>query len=362
MKYIDEYRDKKLIAKLAAQIRKAAVDNYTFMEVCGGHTAAIHRFGIPSLLPGNIKLISGPGCPVCVTGTDFIDKAIAYSQREDVIIATFGDLVRVPGSNSSLEKMMAAGSDIRIVLSALDALDIARDNPLKKVIFPGIGFETTSPGTAVTIKQAVKEKVFNFSILCGHKLMPPAMEAIIREGVRFDGFICPGHVAAITGSVIFDFIPQKHNLGCVVTGFEPVDLLQSVLMLVLQVNRQAPKVEIQYNRVVTKTGNVIAQKALSDVFETCDAHWRGLGMIPSSGLTPGRDFRRFNIEDSLPLDIKVPQENEHCICGDILRGLKTPDDCPLFGGLCVPENPVGACMVSVEGSCHTWYKYKLPNG
>jgi hydrogenase expression/formation protein HypD len=359
MKYIDEYRDKKLTAKLANQVRKAAIGNYMFMEVCGGHTAAIHRFGIPSMLPGNIKLISGPGCPVCVTSTDFIDKAISYSQRKDIIIATFGDLIRIPGSASSLEKMRAAGADVRIVLSALDALDIARYNPAKKVIFPGIGFETTSPGTAVTIKQALKDNVNNFYILCGHKVMPPAMEAIIREGVKLDGFICPGHVAAITGSAIFDFIPEKYSLGCVVAGFEPVDLLQSVLMLVLQSNTQAPKVEIQYNRVVTKSGNLIAQKNLSDVFEPCDVQWRGLGLLPLSGLTLRSDFRRFDIEYSLPLKIPLHKENELCICGEILRGLKTPGDCSLFGGLCVPGKPIGACMVSAEGSCNTWYKYKL---
>lgn len=359
MKYIDEYRNKDLVMKLTDLINKSVRRDYTFMEVCGGHTAAIHRFGIPSLLPGNIKLISGPGCPVCVTGTDFIDKAIAYSKMEDVIITTFGDLIRVPGSASSLEKEKAAGADIRIVLSGLDALEIARINSEKKVIFLGIGFETTAPGTAVTIKLAEKDYIKNFFLLSAHKVMPPAMEAIIKEGVNLDGFICPGHVATITGSAVFNFIPEKFNLGCVITGFEPADILQSILMLIRQVNRNTPKVEIQYSRAVTVNGNSIAQRHLSEVFEPCNAQWRGFGVIPSSGLMLRKDFERFNVENNIPVRINFQEDNELCICGEILRGLKTPDDCPLFADICFPENPLGACMVSNEGSCNTYYKYRL---
>ena len=359
MKYIDEYRNKDLVMKLTDLINKSVRRDYTFMEVCGGHTAAIHRFGIPSLLPGNIKLISGPGCPVCVTGTDFIDKAIAYSKMEDVIITTFGDLIRVPGSASSLEKEKAAGADIRIVLSGLDALEIARINSEKKVIFLGIGFETTAPGTAVTIKLAEKDYIKNFFLLSAHKIMPPAMEAIIKEGVNLDGFICPGHVATITGSAVFNFIPEKFNLGCVITGFEPSDILQSILMLIRQVNRNTPKVEIQYSRAVTVNGNSIAQRHLSEVFEPCNAQWRGFGVIPSSGLMLRKDFERFNVENNIPVRINFQEDNELCICGEILRGLKTPDDCPLFADICFPENPLGACMVSNEGSCNTYYKYRL---
>ncbi len=359
MKYIDEYRNKDLVMKLTDLINKSVRRDYTFMEVCGGHTAAIHRFGIPSLLPGNIKLISGPGCPVCVTGTDFIDKAIAYSKMEDVIITTFGDLIRVPGSASSLEKEKAAGADIRIVLSGLDALEIARINSEKKVIFLGIGFETTAPGTAVTIKLAEKDYIKNFFLLSAHKIMPPAMEAIIKEGVNLDGFICPGHVATITGSAVFNFIPEKFNLGCVITGFEPADILQSILMLIRQVNRNTPKVEIQYSRAVTVNGNSIAQRHLSEVFEPCNAQWRGFGVIPSSGLMLRKDFERFNVENNIPVRINFQEDNELCICGEILRGLKTPDDCPLFADICFPENPLGACMVSNEGSCNTYYKYRL---
>jgi hydrogenase expression/formation protein HypD len=359
MKYIDEFRKKDLITKLAGLIRKSVTRDYTFMEVCGGHTAAIRRFGIPWLLPQNVRLISGPGCPVCVTGTDFIDRTIAYSRIKDVIITTYGDLLRVPGTSSSLEKEKAAGCDVRIVLSGLDALDIARLNPLKRIIFPGIGFETTAPGTAVTILQAEKENIGNFFLLSAHKLMPPAMEAIIKEGARLDGFICPGHVAAITGSKIFDFIPEKFKLGCVITGFEPADILQSILMLVIQTNMNAPAVEIQYSRVVSTEGNLIAQKHLSQVFEPCDEQWRGFGIIRESGLELQKEYDRFNIRKMMPVDIQSKEEEGLCICGDIMRGIKTPADCALFAGTCVPENPVGACMVSNEGTCNTWYKYRL---
>ncbi|OFY65979.1 MAG: hydrogenase formation protein HypD [Bacteroidetes bacterium RBG_13_43_22] len=357
MKYIDEYRNKDLIMKLADRIKRSAKRDYTFMEVCGGHTAAIHRFGIPSLLPNNIKLISGPGCPVCVTGTDFIDKAITYSREKDVIITTFGDLIRVPGSVSSLEKQTAAGADVRIVFSGLDALETAKSNPQKKILFLGIGFETTAPGTAVTIKQADREHVGNFFVLSAHKVMPPAMEAIVREGTKLNGFICPGHVAAITGSSIFNFLPEKYQLGCVIAGFEPTDLLQAILMLIEQVNRDHPKVEIQYRRAVTEDGNLLAQKSLEEVFITSDAYWRGFGMIPKSGLIPGKRYEKFSAEHLMPVTVEYHEDNKMCICPEILRGLKDPDQCPLFAGVCSPENPVGACMVSGEGSCNTWYKY-----
>jgi hydrogenase expression/formation protein HypD len=358
MKYIEEFRNKEVVTRLAERIHKSVERDYSFMEVCGGHTAAIHRFGIPHLLPENIRLISGPGCPVCVTGTDFIDKAIVYSKSDNIIIATFGDLLKVPGSSSSLEKEKASGADVRIVLSGLDSLEIARRNPDKKIIFLGIGFETTAPGTAVTILQAEKENLGNFFLLSAHKVMPPAMETIIKDGVSLDGFICPGHVATITGSSAFDFIPERFNLACVVSGFEPADIMQSILMLIKMVNQNSPGVEIQYKRAVTITGNSIAQRHLSEVFEPCDATWRGFGVIPLSGLTLKNDFERFNIENLIPVKIKYKEENELCICGKILRGIETPEDCPLFAEICFPENPMGACMVSNEGTCNAWYKYR----
>ena len=359
MKYIDEYRNKDLITKLAGIIRMSATRDYAFMEVCGGHTAAIHRFGIPSLLPGNIKLISGPGCPVCVTGTDFIDKAIEYSRMENIIIATFGDLLRVPGSLSSLEKEKATGADIRIVFSGLDSLEIAKYNPSKKVIFLGIGFETTAPGTAVTMIRAKEQDVRNLLLLCAHKVMPPAIETIIRDGTDLNGFICPGHVATITGSSIFDFIPGKYNLACVISGFEPADILMSILMLVRQVNVNAFKVEIEYNRAVRPEGNPLARSHMYSVFEGCNSSWRGFGQIPESGLALNREYQSFNAEEIIPVSVTSQEENELCICGKILRGLLSPPDCPLFANICNPNNPLGACMVSNEGTCNSWYRYRL---
>ncbi len=359
MKYIDEYRDRDLIIKLADLIAESAENDYAFMEVCGGHTAAIHRFGIPALLPDNIKLISGPGCPVCVTGTDYIDMAIACSQMGDVILATFGDLIRVPGSEATLEKMSEAGADVRIVFSGMEALDIARHNPHKKIVFLAIGFETTAPGTAVTVKQAEKEKIENFYILCAHKVMPPAMEAIVKEGTTINGFICPGHVAAVTGSLIFEFLPEKYNIGCVVTGFEPADIMQSLLMLIQQVNSKKPEVEIQYKRAVTYGGNRSAQLYMNEVFGYCDAYWRGFGIIKESGLTLNNDYKSFDAENFIPPTTKNYEEDKRCICPQILRGIKEPGDCPLFAKLCIPENPIGACMVSPEGACNTWFKYRV---
>lgn len=362
MKYIDEFRDNDLIIKLSSIIKRVAIHNYVFMEVCGGHTAAIHRFGIPSMLPPNIRLLSGPGCPVCVTGTHFIDKAITLAGMSDVVIATYGDLLRVPGSKGSLLTARLEGADIRIVFSALEALTIAKLNPGRRIIFPGIGFETTAPGTAVTIKEAAEANIENFFLLCGHKLMPPAMEAILKGGVRLNGFICPGHVAAVTGSEIFDFIPEKYDTGCVITGFEPVDLLQAILMLILQVNNNRPGVEIQYSRAVTVQGNLLAKTYMSDVFESCDTLWRGLGIIPGSGLALRDKYRKYNVDEAISVTTDTKKDNELCICGDILRGLQTPSDCSLFGTVCLPENPVGACMVSGEGSCNTYYKYRSVNG
>jgi len=359
MKYIEEYRDRGLIMKLLDHIRRSVTRNYSFMEVCGGHTSAIHRFGIPSLLPSEISLISGPGCPVCVTSTGFIDRAIAYSRMENITIVTFGDLIRVPGSFSSLEKERRGGADIRILFSGLEALNIARSEPDRTVIFLGIGFETTAPGTAVTVRKAREEGLKNFLLLSAHKVMPPVMDAMVRDGIRIDGFICPGHVAVITGSQIFRFLSEKYGLGCVIAGFEPTDLLQSVLMLVAQINARSPDVEVQYSRAVTEKGNIIAQEHMNSVFEYCDADWRGFGNIPASGLRLKKEYEDFDATIRIPVEIEHHRDNPACICGDILRGLKGPDSCLLFRKTCSPENPVGACMVSSEGACNSWFKYHL---
>jgi len=357
MKYVDEYRQKSHIASLADLIKQSSKGGYTFMEVCGGHTAAIHRFGIPSLLPPEIRLISGPGCPVCVTAARYIDTLVALAFREGMTVALFGDLMRVPGTLLSPGAAKAAGADIRVVLSAHEALDLARSNPHRKTVFSAIGFETTAPGTAVTLMQAERDGADNFFVLNAHKVMPPAMEVILREGTKIDGFICPGHVAVITGSSAFDFIPDRYGLACVVTGFEPTDILSAVLMLVRQVNSRSPGVEIQYSRAVSVAGNTRAQGYMNEVFEPCDVEWRGLGVIASGGLQIRERFRRFDAAVAFNADLPEAAQANACICGDILRGVSIPRDCALFASACTPDHPVGACMVSDEGSCNAYYKY-----
>jgi len=358
MKYVDEYRKKDLIISVAEKLKTISKKEIVLMEVCGGHTMAIHRFGLNSLLPANIHLISGPGCPVCVSSQHFIDMALAYSRIPGVIITTYGDLIRVPGSTTSLEKERAAGSDVRIVYSVLEALEIARINKGKKIVFLGIGFETTAPATAAALVQAEKDKLTNFYVLSAHKIMPPVMKALVTEGVRIDGFIAPGHVTAITGSGIYESLASDYGLGVVVAGFEPADLMQAVLMLVLQIETGTPKVEVQYQRVVHKEGNPLAQQLLREVFVYGDDVWRGLGMIPKSGLKITGAFSSFDAEKHFSVDIPESTEPKGCICGQILRGLKTPSDCLLFAKKCTPADPVGACMVSGEGTCATYYKYR----
>jgi hydrogenase expression/formation protein HypD len=358
MNYLQDYRKKELILAVSQELKAISKKNITLMEVCGGHTAAIHRFGLPSLLPPNIRLLSGPGCPVCVSSQHFLDTAIAYSKLPDVIIATYGDLIRVSGSVSSLDKEKANGHDIRIIYSVLEALELARKNPGKKVVFLGIGFETTAPATAAAIVEAQKEKLTNFFVLSAHKVMPPVMKALVQEGVKIDGFIAPGHVSAITGTAIYNDLAIVYKLGIVVAGFEPADLMQAILMLVRQIESGSPKVEVQYRRVVREQGNKIAQSLLSKVFELKDDRWRGLDIIPGSGLKIRSGFSGFDAEKYFTVSIPEPSEPKGCICGLILRGLKTPNDCNLFARTCTPSDPVGACMVSAEGTCATYYKYR----
>jgi hydrogenase expression/formation protein HypD len=357
MKYVDEFRNKGHIIRLAELIEKEATREYTFMEVCGGHTAAIHRFGIPSLLPPRISLISGPGCPVCVTATRYIDTLIALASGEGTTIALYGDLMRVPGTHLTPGDARSSGADVRVVLSAYEALEMAHSNPDKKIIFSAIGFETTAPGTAVTMMKADREGIDNFFVLNAHKVMPPAMELILRAGTPIDGFICPGHVAVITGSSAFDFIPQRYGQACVVTGFEPTDILSAVLMLIRQVNSHKPSVEIQYRRAVSVEGNVRAQGYMNEVFEHGDVEWRGLGVIPSGGLQIRDHYKRLDASFAFTVEIPEATHANGCVCGYILRGVLRPPDCALFASACTPDHPVGACMVSDEGSCNTWYKY-----
>ncbi len=358
MRFIDEYRDKKLVDLLLKQIWEISKTNVRLMEVCGGHTMAIRKFGIPALLPPTIELLSGPGCPVCVTEKSFIDKAIKLANEPGTIITTYGDLMLVPGSDSSLEKERAKGADVRMIYSPLDALEIAEQNPRKRIVFLGIGFETTSPASAVAVKEAAKKGLDNFFLLSAHKIMPPAMEMLIDEEVQLDGYICPGHVSTITGSGIYTGIVQKFGLGCVITGFEPVDLLQGILMLVQQFESGNPKVEIQYKRAVKPEGNSKALQLLDEVFELRDDWWRGLGVVPMSGYKLRKEYEVFDVERQFNLDISEPKEEKGCICGAILKGLKRPIDCKLFGKVCTPENAVGACMVSSEGACQAYFRYE----
>ncbi len=357
MKYIDEYRDKEIVRLLAEEIKKTVTRPVRLMEVCGGHTMSIQKYGIPYLLPKEVELISGPGCPVCVTSRSYIDRAVAYSRLDDVIITTYGDLIRVPGSSSSLDREKANGADVRIVYSILDALTVAQKNRRKKVVFLGIGFETTAPSSAAGIIKAQMAGLRNFYVYSAHKVMPPAMETLIDEGVKIDGYIGPGHVSTITGKGIYMGIPEKYGLGVVISGFEPVDLMQSILMLVYQIENNDPKVEIEYTRAVKPEGNVKAQQMLDEVFEYRDDWWRGLGVLKDSGLKIREKYAMHDAEMQIPVEVEPLKEPNGCICGDILRGVSKPKDCKLFGNVCTPSDPVGSCMVSNEGSCAAYYLY-----
>lgn len=357
MKYINEYRNKEKVLEMVRRIKAISTKPVNLMEVCGGHTMAIQKFGIPYLLPETVKLLSGPGCPVCVSSRKFIDHAVALARLPEVIIATFGDLIRVPGSSSSLDAEKAKGADVRIVYSILDALKIAADNPLKKIVFPGIGFETTTPGSAAGISKAYEQKLQNFFFLSSHKIMPPAMRALIDEGVKIDGYIGPGHVSTITGSAMYTEIAEKYKLGVAIAGFEPLDLLQAIFLLIQQIENNDQKVEIAYRRVVKADGNPKARAMVEEVFDLRDDWWRGLGILPKSGLCLKQKYAHLDAEKMLAVEIEPTREPKGCICGEILKGLETPKNCKLFGTACTPQDPVGACMVSSEGSCAAFYRY-----
>jgi len=357
LKYIDEYRDEKIAQSILKEINAISKKKVNLMEVCGTHTVVIFRNGIKKILPKNINLISGPGCPVCVTPVSYLDEIIALSRENDFIITTFGDMIKVPGSTSSLEREKANGADIRIVYSTLDALNIARNNPLKKVVFMGIGFETTSPTIASAILKAKEEKINNFSVLSVAKIMPPAMKSLLDvEEVNIDGFICPGHVSAIIGSDPYNFIASQYKVSCVICGFEPLDILQSIYMLIKQIEEGKAKVEIQYKRVVKPEGNKIALKKLKKVFSIVNSNWRGIGNIPQSGLEIRNEYSTFNAR-KFKITVEETKEFAGCRCGEVLRGMITPIECPLFKKVCTPEDPKGACMVSSEGTCAAYYKY-----
>jgi hydrogenase expression/formation protein HypD len=358
LKYITEFRNSALAQGLIADIRRKSKRKVRFMEFCGGHTVAIFKYGIRQALPPTIELVSGPGCPVCVTATADIDKAIALALVPGVIITSFGDMLRVPGSRSSLQQARAMGADIRVVYSTLDALKIAQDNPAKSVVFIGVGFETTAPTIAASVLQAHEQRIKNYRILSLHKLCPPVIKTILDAGeMKLDGLICPGHVSAVTGSNAWEFVAMDYGIPCVVAGFEPTDILQCVDMLVTQVEKREAKVEIAYKRGVTPEGNLQAQKIMLRVFEPCPAKWRGMGEVPQSGLKLRQQFAAYDAEVAFDIKQDSAIEPKGCICGEILRGVKTPADCRLFRKVCTPENPVGPCMVSSEGSCSAYFQY-----
>lgn len=328
------------------------------MEVCGTHTVTAFRSGLRQLLPANVKLISGPGCPVCVTDTNFIDAAIELCRRPDVTVTTFGDLVRVPGSESSLERERAAGAQARVVYSPTDALALARQNPQRQVVFLGVGFETTAPAVAWTIQEADRSGVTNFSVLTAHKTMPHAMEALLKDQqVKIDGFICPGHVSVITGAQMYRFITERYRIPCVIAGFEPGDMLKGIAMLLEQLATGRADVEVEYTRSVNETGNVAAQRLLAEVFEEADASWRGLGVIPRSGLAIRKRYAAFDAARKFSIQFRQAKPHPGCRCGDVLRAVITPPECKLFGTACTPANPLGPCMVSSEGTCAAYFKY-----
>ena len=366
MKYIDEFRDGEIAKALATKIRAEAQPDrrYHFMEFCGGHTHALSRYGVPALLPDNVQMVHGPGCPVCVLPIGRVDLAIELALKHGVILCTYGDTMRVPASdNLSLTKAKARGGDIRMVYSAADALQLARANPERQVVFFAIGFETTTPPTALVIRDAAREGLTNFSVMCSHVLTPPAIRAILdgaeaEETATIEGFVGPAHVSIIIGSDPYAKFAAEYKKPVVIAGFEPLDVLQAILMLVRQVNEGRAEVENEFIRAVTPTGNRNAQALMDEVFELREAfEWRGLGTMPLSALRIREAYRAFDAEHRFNLAYKAVPDNKACECGAILRGVKEPKDCKIFGTVCTPENPIGSCMVSSEGACAAHYTY-----
>lgn len=363
MKLTEDFRNPELAEALVDSINRKVTRDIRLMEFCGSHTAAIFKYGIRQLVPPTVEMLSGPGCPVCVTDTADIDRAIAIAWLPDIILCTFGDMLKVPGTSGSLQQAKADGSDVRIVYSTMDALEIARLNPERNVIFLGVGFETTAPTIAASVLQAEAGGVNNYNILSLAKLCPPVMKALLdaRE-VDMDSIICPGHVSAIIGSKPYEFIPRDYGIACVVSGFEPLDILQAIYMLVSQIDEGKPRVEIAYQRGVSPEGNITALEIMEQVFDISPARWRGVGEVAGSGLKLGDKYRQFDAELNFPVEIVTSREPEGCLCGQVLRGTSKPTDCSLFRRICTPEQPVGPCMVSYEGACSTYYLYEVDEG
>ncbi|MGM0410878.1 MAG: hydrogenase formation protein HypD [Bacillota bacterium] len=364
MNYIDEYQDEKLAAGLLKKINEIKFPKkIKIMEVCGSHTMAIYKYGIKSLISDKIELISGPGCPVCVTAETYINKAISLARKEEVILTTFGDLLRVPANNSSLIKEMSKGSNVRIVYSPLEAVDIARNNPDKEVIFLAIGFETTIPSIALSVKKAEKLKLTNFSLLQSLKIMPPVLkQLLIFNKAEIDGFILPGHVSSIIGSNLFSFLADDYDKPSVVAGFEPLDIIISIYYLTKMMRDKSNELLNSYGRLVKSEGNKKARNLINEMFTSIKSYWRGMGVIENSGLELKDEYAEFSAEHKFEIKNESYQKDENCICGEIIVGKKQPVDCKLFSKVCTPVNPVGPCMVSSEGSCSAHYLYNRKDG
>jgi len=358
MRFVDEYRREADAQRLVQAIERLVTRPWTIMEVCGGQTHNLIKFGIDRLLPPSVTLVHGPGCPVCVTSLELIDKAIFIAQQPGVIFTSFGDMLRVPGSSSDLLSARARGADVRMVYSPLDALALAQKYPDREVVFFAVGFETTAPGNAMAVWQARQLGLRNFSILCAHVLVPPAMRAILASSDnRVQSFLAAGHVCTVMGTREYEPIAEQYRVPIVATGFEPLDLLQGLYMALRALEEGRWDVEIQYTRSVTRDGNVAAQQLMHQVFEVCDRQWRGIGLIPASGYRLRSSWAEFDAEQRFDLSTVSAQESSICIAGQILQGLKKPPQCPAFGTQCTPEHPLGAPMVSSEGACAAYYQY-----
>ncbi len=359
MKYVDEFRDPEAARRYAAAIRSVTTMPWTIMEICGGQTHAIVRFGIQDMLPPQITLVHGPGCPVCVTPLEMVDKAIALAARPEVIFCSFGDMLRVPGTETDLLRVRANGGDVRIVYSPLDALDLALKNPAKEVVFFAVGFETTAPANAIAVWQAAQSGLKNFSLLVSHVLVPPAIESILSSSqCRVQGFLAAGHVCTVMGMQEYLPLVEKYKVPIVITGFEPLDILQGIYMCVKQLEEGAARLENQYLRAVQEGGNISAQEMIARVFRVVPRIWRGIGAIPQSGWALAPEFSAFDAEKRFSIATLDDEHPTECISGLIMQGIRKPADCPAFGGVCTPENPLGAPMVSGEGACAAYYRYR----
>ena len=359
MKYLDEYRDARIARALSKEIAERVTRPWVLMEICGGQTHTIMRYGLDELLPRQVELVHGPGCPVCVTPLETIDCALALAARSEVILVSYGDMLRVPGSHSDLFRAKAQGADVRVAYSPMESVKIARQNPRREVVFLAIGFETTAPANAMTVWQARREGLRNFSILVSHVLVPPAIRALLAApNNRVQGFIAPGHVCTIMGYREYESLAADFHVPVVVGGFEPTDLLEAILMLVKQLEAAEAKVENQYVRSVNYQGNLPAQQIMKEVFEVADQKWRGIGSIPHSGLRLRPEFASYDAAQKFPVADFAVEEPAECISAQVLQGLKKPPDCPAFAMRCTPENPLGAPMVSSEGACAAYYHYR----